>query len=82
MDSSINKNDGIPKIKDKSIGGAKSDISIHKNKDIIISTKKNQGITQIIDIIENLLRRVSEQKGHLSKITSSRCIGKKQKIYQ
>ena len=79
MDSSINKNDGIPhNIKDKSIEvWTKSDISIHKNKDIIISTKKDQGITQLIDIIGKFVEKELQNRRVIyHKITSSRCIGK------
>jgi len=72
MDSSINKNDGIPhNIKDKSIEvWTKSDISIHKNKDIIISTKEDQGITQLIDIIGQFVEKGCRTEG--SFITRSR----------
>ena len=72
MDSSIIKNDGIPQnIKDKSIEvWTKSDISIHKNKDIIISTKKDQGITQLIDIIGKFVVKGCRTEG--SFITRSR----------
>ena len=72
MDSSINKNDGIPhNIKDKSIEvWTKSDISIHKNKDIIISTKKDQGIIQLIDIIGKFVEKGCRTEG--SFITRSR----------
>ena len=72
MDSSINKNDGIPhNIKDKSIEvWTKSDISIHENKDIIISTKKDQGITQLIDIIGKFVEKGCRTEG--SFITRSR----------
>ena len=48
----------------------KSDISIHKNKDIIISTKKDQGITQLIDIIAKFVEKGCRTEG--SFITRSR----------
>ncbi len=72
MDSSINKNDKIPdNIKDKSIEvWTKSDIAIHSNKDIIISTKKDQGIIQLIDIIGKFVEKGCRTEG--SFITRSR----------
>ena len=58
-------------IKDKSIEvWTKSDISIHENKDIIISTKKDQGITQLIDIIGKFVEKGCRTEG--SFITRSR----------
>ena len=65
MDSSINTNNQIPNgIKDKSIEvWTKSDIALDKNKEILISTKKNKGITQLIDIIGKYVEKGCRTEG-------------------
>ena len=72
MDSSKKNNQPVPEnIKDKVIEvWAKNDISIHKNKEISISTKKDTGITQLIDIIEKNVEKGCRTEGNF--ITKSR----------
>ncbi len=72
MDSSKKNNQPAPEnIKDKVIEvWAKNDISIHKNKEVSISTKKDTGITQLIDIIEKNVEKGCRTEGNF--ITKSR----------
>ncbi len=72
MDSSKKNNQPAPEnIKDKVIEvWAKNDISIHKNKEVSISTKKDTGITQLIDIIEKNVKKGCRTEGNF--ITKSR----------
>ena len=72
MDSSSEKNDGVPdNIRDKSVEvWTKSDIATPSNKEVIISTKKDEGITQLIDIIGKYVEKGCRTEG--SFITRSR----------
>ena len=72
MDSSSEKNDGVPdNIRDKSVEvWTKSDIAKPNNKEVIISTKKDEGITQLIDIIGKYVEKGCRTEG--SFITRSR----------
>ena len=72
MDSSSEKNDGVPdNIRDKSVEvWTKSDIATPNNKEVIISTKKDEGITQLIDIIGKYVEKGCRTEG--SFITRSR----------
>ena len=72
MDSGKQTNKPAPEnIRDRVIEvWTKNDISIHKNKEISISTKKNTGITQLIDIIEKKVENGCRTTGNY--ITKSR----------
>ena len=72
MDSSKKNNQSAPEsIKDKVIEvWAKNDISIHKNKEVSISTKYDVGITQLIDIIQKNVEKGCRTEGNF--ITKSR----------